>query len=59
MGQRLTMITDPQGIAASKVPADMPACPARCLYSNANFNPRATREVWGSSGLLAPDTNDP
>jgi Multicopper oxidase len=59
MGQSVVIIEDPQGITSSKMPTSRPACPAACIQNNANFNPRATREVWGSGGLLAADTNNP
>jgi hypothetical protein len=55
MGQGITIIEDAPGIAKAKMPDNMPTCPAKCIYTYANFNPKAAQAVYGSSGLLAPD----
>ncbi|KAF6252743.1 Cupredoxin [Scenedesmus sp. NREL 46B-D3] len=56
MGQGITIIEDAPAIAKAKAPAGMPTCPAKCISTFANFNPNAVKAVYGSSGLLAPDS---
>lgn len=55
MGQGITIVEDAAGIANATVPSGMPACPAECVYTHANFNPNAANALYGDSGLLAPD----
>lgn len=55
MGQRINIISDPEAIAKAKVPKGMPACPDKCIWNNANFNPVAVSQVYGKTGFLAPD----
>lgn len=57
MGQGLNIVEDVPGIIAADQPK-MPACPAKCLASFAQFNPRAAQEAYGNSGLLAPDASN-
>ena len=58
MGQSMNIIVDPDAIAQSEPPADMPSCPSLCTYDFANFNPKAAIEVYGESSMLAPDDSN-
>jgi L-ascorbate oxidase len=58
MGQGIQIIEDPAAIAKASVPPGMPTCPEKCIWNNANFNPKAVNEVYGKTGLLAPDDSN-
>lgn len=47
MGQSITIIADPAGIANAHAPRDMPECPNKCMLSFANFNPTASEKLTG------------
>lgn len=58
MGQRIDIIEDPAAIAKASVPKGMPTCPEKCIWNNANFNPKAVSAVYGSTGYLPPNDSN-
>jgi hypothetical protein len=48
MGQKMYFVTSPE--QSPTAPADLPACPATCMYNFGAFQPGYVQSKWGSSG---------